>query len=76
MKDIGVVKQIVSGAKIITTVGSKNTKIREGGTTTDQVVQGLSERYGNFLEPSQDEINRMRDFLQNQIEDIIHDSFR
>lgn len=76
LRDIGVVKQVVSGARIITTVGAKNTKVRESGSTTEEIISGLSERYGNFIEPNQTEIDRMRDYLQNQIEQILHDSFR
>lgn len=76
MRDIGVTKQIVSGTRIVTTVGPKNTKRRAGHQTTEQITKGLSERYGNFMEPNQEEIDALKIYLENQMAKIIHDSFR
>ncbi len=75
MKDIGVVKQIVSASKIITTVGPKNTKNRKGGTTTEDIVEGLADRYGNFLAPNDVETDKLGDYLQDQVQKIISESF-
>lgn len=75
MKDIGVVKQIVSGTKIITTVGPKNTKVRKGGITTEKITEGLGERYGNFLEPNAEEEQKLATYLENQVQKLINESF-
>lgn len=76
MKDIGVTKQIVDGAKVVTVVGAKNTKIREGGDTTEKIVdEYLGGRYGNFLQPNDVEITRLKNYLQTQVEKLIHESF-
>lgn len=76
LKDVGVKKQIVSGARVITDVGAKNTKNRKGGVTTDQVLSGLSERYGNFLQPNKKEIDLLGNILRDKLIKIQNDAFR
>lgn len=77
MKDIGVVKQLIEGGKIITAVGSKNTKVRDKGVTTDQVVnEFLGPRYGNFMEPNKQEIDIIASNLQKQVNNIISNVFK
>ncbi len=77
MKDIGVVKSIQAGTKVITSVGSKNTKTRENGDSTETIVdEYLGPKYGNFLEPNQHELDIMENILINNIEKLLNDSFR
>lgn len=76
MKDIGVVRQIVSDTKIITNVGPKNTKTRKNNVSTETVVEGLGDRFGNFLEPNPEEVEKLKTYLQKQVEKLIHESFK
>lgn len=75
MKDIGLVKQFQEGSKIIAKVGPKNTVSRAGGTSTSEVVEGLGDKYGNFLEPNDEEINKLKNYLENETKKIIYEAF-
>lgn len=75
-KDIGIKKKLVDGAKITTSVGAKNTKVRENGDTTEKIVdEYLGGRYGNFLEPNAAENEILKNYLTKQIQNIINESF-
>lgn len=77
LKDVGVRKEIVAGAKVITQVGAKNTKVRDNGDSTEKILdEYLAPEYGNILEPNASEIEIMKTILQKQVEAIIHESFR
>lgn len=76
LKDVGVTKQIVSGFKIVTTVGAKNTKVRKGGVTTEDVLEGLGDRYGNFLQPNEKEVKILATNLQSEVQKLINGAFR
>ncbi len=77
MRDIGVQKKIVAGVRIVTTIGPRNTKQRSGGDTTEKIVDDyLGPKYGNFLAPNDPEIEKLKEFLQNQVIKIIHESFK
>lgn len=75
-KDIGVVKTIVSHDKITTTVGAKNTKVRKYGTTTSEVLEGLGDRYGNFLQPTKEQEEMLTKALEQKITNLINKSFK
>lgn len=75
MRDIGPVKQVISGFKVVTHVGSKNTKVRAGGVTTDKVLDGWSKQYGNVLEPNRAEAEVLKKLLQEQVLKLIRESF-
>ena len=77
MKDIGVVKILEGGNKIVTVVGSKNTKTRQNGDNTETIVDDyLGPKYGNFLEPNEREIQIMEDILIANVQNLINDSFK
>jgi hypothetical protein len=70
-KDIGVTKQVVDGNKIITTVGAKNTKNRDG-KTTDDILGFNADRYGDVLTVNKTEetlIARTYDVMLQQLID-------
>ena len=77
MKDVGVVKQVVSGTQFITTVGGKNTKVRDKGITTETILdEYLGPKYGNFLEPNAEEIKIIGKYQQAAVEKLIQNAFR
>jgi hypothetical protein len=75
MRDIGPVRQTISGSRYTTSVGAKNTVFRKAGATTDKVLEGWGDKYGNVLEPNQEELVRLKKILEDQIKKLIDDSF-
>lgn len=73
-KDVGVVKQVVDGNKIITTVGAKNTKNRSG-KSTDDILSYLGERYGDLLEATKEEENKLATTYDVMIQGLIDKTF-
>lgn len=71
LNDIGVVKQIIDGTKVVTIVGAKNTKTRENGKTTSQVMNYLGDQYGDFLSPNTQEVQLITSFYNKEIDKII-----
>ena len=73
-KDIGVVKQIVEGNKIITTVGAKNTKNREG-KTTDDLMGYNGDRFGDFLTANKSEEELLAHTYDVKLQELIDKHF-
>ena len=76
LKDIGVVKQVSDGNKVVTVIGPKNTKTRKDGKSTSDVVDFLGDRYGDFLEPNKEESAKLQKFLNNEVSNIINQVFK
>lgn len=75
-KDIGVVKEYVTGTKIVTVIGAKNTKVRsKSGLTTDTIMEGHNAHYGDFLEVSNDEENKLATTYDALLQDLIDKTF-
>lgn len=72
--DIGVIKQLVDGVKVVTIVGPKNTKTRKGGETTSEIVGYLQERYGDFIKPNKEEEELLKATLSNEVNKLIKKS--
>lgn len=72
--DIGVIKQLRDGIKVVTIVGPKNTKIRPGGKTTSEIVGYLQERYGDFIAPNQEEQEILKATLSSEVNKLIKKS--
>lgn len=78
-KDIGVVKQIVSSTKIVTVVGAKNTINRSSGKksiTTDDILDGNRERFGDFLEVNDSEQDELVTTYDTLLQKLIDKSFK
>lgn len=75
LKDIGVVKQVSDGNKVITTIGPKNTKSRKDGKSTEQVTDFLYDRYGDILSPNKEEETKLSNFLNKEVNAIIKQVF-
>lgn len=73
-KDVGVIKQVVDGAKITTTVGAKNTKNRSG-KTTDDILSYLGDRYGDILETTKEEGEKLAHTYDVMIQELIDKNF-
>ncbi len=73
-KDIGVTKQLVEGNKIITTVGAKNTKNRDG-KTTDDILGFNAERYGDLLTVNQTEEKLIAHTYDVMLQQLIDKNF-
>jgi hypothetical protein len=76
LKDIGVVKSINEGTKIITIVGPKNTKRREGGKTTSDIAGYLQDQVGDFLAPNNEEQKILAGILNSELNKIVKASFK
>lgn len=77
LRDVGVIKQLVSGARISTAVGPKNTKLRGNGDTTEKITdEYLAPRYGNFMEPNSAEKEKLKTYLTGEVNKIINETFR
>lgn len=76
LKDIGVVKHITQGTKVITVVGPKNTKTRKDGKSTDDVAGFLVNQYGDFLDPNREEEAKLQKFLDNEVNKLIKIAFK
>lgn len=86
-KDIGVIKEYVTGTKIVTVVGAKNTKRRSHSglgsdlkmhqkeVSTDTIMDGHAERYGDFLEVNLDEETRLAKTYDTMLQDLIDKTF-
>jgi hypothetical protein len=77
-KDIGVVKQIVDANKIVTVVGAKNTKTRKSGKktlSTDDILDGNKERYGDFLEVNAEEEKKLLNTYDVYLQQLINKVF-
>ena len=72
--DIGVIKQLQEGVKVVTIVGPKNTKTRAGGQTTSEIVGYLQERYGDFIAPNQEEQEILKATLSSEVSKLIKKS--
>lgn len=73
-KDIGVVKQLVDGNKIITTVGAKNTKNRDG-KTTDDLMGFNANRFGDFLTANKSEEQSLANTYDTMLQELIDKHF-
>lgn len=77
-KDVGVIKQIVSGTKIVTVVGAKNTINRFSGKksiTTDDILEGNRDRYGDFLEVNDSEQTDLAKTYDSLLQKLIDKTF-
>lgn len=74
--DIGVVKQLVEGTKVVTIVASKNTKNRSNGKSTSEITSYLKDQYGDFLQPNQQEEKVLQQFLDNEVNKLIKQAFK
>jgi len=74
--DIGVIKQLIDGTKVITIVGAKNTKNRENGKTTSEIMGYLGDQVGDFLSPNQAEVKLLENFYNKEIDKIIKRSIK
>jgi hypothetical protein len=72
--DIGVIKQLVDGVKVVTIVGPKNTKVRANGDSTSEIVGYLQDRYGDFIKPNREETEILKATLSNEVNLLIKKS--
>lgn len=75
LNDIGVIKQLKDGVKVVTIVGAKNTKTRTNGKTTEQITEYLGDQYGDFLAPNDAEEKILKNFLENEVTKLIKQAF-
>lgn len=71
LNDIGVIKQIKEGTKIVTIVGPKNTKAHHGDKTTSDIVGYLQEQYGDFIKPNKREEAILKEELTDSVNKVI-----
>lgn len=76
LNDIGVIKSLVEGTKVVTVVGAKNTKIRENGKTTSDIGGYLKDQYGDFLQPNNAEIQILENSLDTHLNILIKNLFK
>jgi len=75
LNDIGVIKQLTEGTKVITIVGPINAKTRPDGKTTDEIVGYLKEQYGDFIKPNKSEIELLKNTLDLEVQKVIKQKF-
>lgn len=71
LNDIGVIKSLRDGTKVVTIVGPKNTKLRKDGKTTSEVVGYLQDQYGDFIKPNKSEENLLKETLTIEVNKVI-----
>jgi len=71
LNDVGVTKSINEGTKVVTIVGAKNTKNRDNGKTTSDILNYLGDDYGDILAPNQAEQNLTFTFINKEVDKII-----
>ena len=76
LNDFGVVKSLAEGAKVITTVGAKNTKTRANGKTTSDIGGYLKDQYGDFLQPNKAETELLEKSLDTHVNQLIKNFFK
>lgn len=76
LNDIGVIKSLVEGTKVITLVGAKNTKTRAKGKSTSDIGGYLKDQYGDFLQPNNAEIQILEKSLDTQLNVLIKNFFK
>lgn len=74
LNDIGVIKELKEGLRVVTIVGPKNTKNRLNGKTTFEVVGYLQERYGDFIKPNKEETKILEQTLNDEVNKLIKKS--
>jgi hypothetical protein len=73
-KDTGVVKELIDGNKVNTTIGAKNTKDR-GGKSTDDIMSYNQDRYGDYLIASKEEEKKLAVTYDRLLQQLIDKSF-
>lgn len=77
LRDVGVTKNLVSGTRVTTSIGPKNTKVRANGDTTEKITdEYLGPRYGNFMAPNDQEIDKLKKYLESQVIKLFNDCFK
>jgi len=71
LNDVGVTKSITEKDRVITIVGAKNTKNRDNGKTTSDILNYLGDDYGDILAPNQTEQNLTFTFINKEVDKII-----
>lgn len=71
LNDVGVTKSITEGSKVITIVGAKNTKNRDNGKTTSDILNYLGDDYGDILAPNKVEQDLTFQFINKEVDKII-----
>jgi hypothetical protein len=71
LNDIGVIKALQEGTKIITIVGAKNAKTRKSGKTTSDIIGYLQEQYGDFIKPNKQETELLKRTLTSEVNKVI-----
>jgi hypothetical protein len=74
-KDIGVINSVESNGNVITSVAGKDTATRKGGQTTSEIMGFNAERYGDFLEASELEINQLIAVYDAELQELLDKSF-
>lgn len=74
INDIGVIKELKEGVRVVTIVGPKNTKTRLNGKTTSEIVGYLQERYGDFIKPNKEETKILEQTMNNEVSKLIKKS--
>lgn len=69
-RDIGVVRQTNENGIITTVVGAKNTRDRDG-KTTDDIMEFNGERFGDFLEVSEEEEQLLAQTYDTKLQELI-----
>lgn len=69
--DIGVVKVIQDGIRVSTQVGAKDTKSRESGLSTTEIVGFLKDQYGEFIRPNKEETAILKNTLTVEVNKLI-----
>lgn len=76
LNDIGVIKSLVNGTKVITSVGAKNTKTRKDDKSTSEIMNYLGDQVGDFLSPNTHEQQITEQFINKEVYKIIKKTFK
>lgn len=77
LRDIGVVKVEAQAGVVNTTVGPKNTIAHANGVSTETITDDyLGNQYGNFMQPSEEEIKTLTAAAEAAFLKLINESFK
>lgn len=74
-KDIGVISTVESNKSVSTFVAGKDTATRKGGQTTSEIMEFNAERYGDFLEASELEIEQLVAVYDAELQTLLDNAF-
>lgn len=71
LNDIGVIKSLKEGTKVITIVGAKNAKKHIGDKSTSEIIGYLQDQYGDFIKPNKAENEYLKATLTTEVNKVI-----